>query len=71
MPLRGPRSPFDDDLSVTRAKPVRTPGVGTKYRDPIRGKQPDEFFAIGDHRGQDISSKIDRASRTRGGKCGC
>jgi hypothetical protein len=71
MPLRGPTN--DDDLTVTRGKPVNTPGVGTKYRDPISGaRKPDEFFSIGDHKGRDISGLIDRASRNNGrGKCRC
>jgi hypothetical protein len=71
MALKGPTN--DDDSRVTRGKVVSTPGVGQKYRDPISGKQPDDYFAIGGkpnrsgygYTGEDISAKIDRESRRR------
>ena len=71
MPLKPTGIGYDDDLSVTRAKPASTPGVGSKYRDPIRGRQPDSFFAVGDQYGQDISAKLDRdAAKRRNGANG-
>jgi hypothetical protein len=58
---------YNDSLNVTRAPPVRTPGAGQRYKDPIRGAQPDEFFAVGGS-AQDISSKLSReASKRRNG----
>ena len=68
MALRGSNFGFDDDSAPTRAKPVNTPTV--KYKDPVRGRQPDSFFALGD-KGQDISAKVERWSRNNGraGKC--
>jgi hypothetical protein len=66
MPLKGPNFGYgDNDGAVTRAKPVHTPGVGTKYKDPIRGRQPDQFFAVGDQFGQDIGAKLDREANRR------
>ena len=63
MPLRSPNSIYDSDDRVTRAAPVRTPGVGSKYRDPISGaRRPDEFFSHGGQ-GQSIANKLERESR--------
>jgi len=57
---------YDDRMVITRAKGVQTPGVdGSKYKDPIRGRQPDSFFSVGG-KTQDISSKVDRWSRNNG-----
>ena len=67
MALKGPNFGYgDNDGALTRAKPVRTPGVGSKYKDPILGRQPDEFFANGSRYGNDISAKIERAGRNNG-----
>lgn len=68
MPLKPTGIGYEDDLSVTRAKPVSTPT--TKYRDPIRGRQPDSFYSIGGS-AQDISGKLAKeANKRRNGSGG-
>lgn len=64
MPLKGPSPTDDADFKPSRGASVTTPGVGKRYADPIRGKQSDDFFAIGGS-GQDISAKLDRDARRR------